>query len=45
VIGGKICSLSSFKHTLINKKAHALVFGLGNTKIAHAKLLIKHHKC
>jgi hypothetical protein len=25
MIGGKICSLSSFKHPLINKKAHALV--------------------
>jgi hypothetical protein len=25
MIGDKICSLSSFKHPLINKKAHALV--------------------
>jgi hypothetical protein len=45
MIGGRICSLYSFKHPLINNKVHALVIGLGNVKIAHAKLLIKHLKC
>jgi hypothetical protein len=45
MIGGEIWLFFSFKGPLINKKRMHWLFGLGNTKIAHAKLLINHLKC
>jgi hypothetical protein len=45
MIGGEICLFLSFKDPLINKKHMHWLFGLGNAKFAHAKLLIKHLTC
>jgi hypothetical protein len=46
MIGGEIYIFLSFKDPLINKKKRMhWLFGLGNAKFAHAKLLIKHLKC